>query len=137
MQPIVVTWDGGVRFSANIRGHKLTVDQPVNGGGEDSAPMPVELVPTALGTCVAYYVHQFLSARGLDATGLTVETSATGAAGPNRLARFEVQVRIPGGLPDKYRDAVVRAAESCTVHHTLTHTPEIVVELETGATAGV
>lgn len=133
MRPIVVSWDGGVKFTADIRGHKLTVDQPVKGGGEDSAPMPLELLPTALGTCVALYVQQFLVTRGLDPTGMTVEIGAMGAPNPNRIGRFNVDVKIPGGVPEKYQDAVKRAAESCTVHHTLTHTPEIAVTVADGS----
>jgi uncharacterized OsmC-like protein len=136
MQPIVVSWNGGVRFTADIRGHKVTVDQPQRGGGEDSAPMPLELVPTALGTCVALYVQQFLATRGLDPAGMTVEVNAVGAPNPNRIARFEVDVKIPGGVPEKYREAVKRAAEGCTVHHTLTHGPEIAVTVVEGAAAG-
>lgn len=132
MKPIVVSWEGGARFTADIRGHKLTVDQPEKGGGADSAPMPVELLPTSLGTCVALYVQRFLATRQLDASGLTVEVTSTGAPNPNRIARFAIEVKIPGGVPEKYRDAVRRAAEGCTVHHTLTHAPEIVVEIREG-----
>ena len=133
MRPIVVSWEGGARFTADIRGHRVTVDQPEKGGGEDRAPMPVELLPASLGTCVALYVHRFLAIRGLDSTGLTVEVTATGAPNPNRIGKFGIDVKIPGGLPEKYRDAVRRAAEGCTVHHTLTHAPEIVVEVREGA----
>jgi ribosomal protein S12 methylthiotransferase accessory factor len=136
MQPIVVSWDGGVRFTADIRGHGVTVDQPARGGGTDSAPMPVELLPAALGTCVALYVQQFLVTRGLDPAGMTVEVNTVGAANPNRIGRFDVQVKIPGGVPEKYRDAVRRAAEGCTVHHTLTHVPEIAVRVSEGAGVG-
>jgi uncharacterized OsmC-like protein len=95
--------------------------------------MPVELMPASLGTCVALYVHRFLATRGLDSTGLTVEVTAVGAPNPNRIGKFGVDVKIPGGVPEKYRDAVRRAAETCTVHHTLTHAPEIVVALTEGA----
>jgi ribosomal protein S12 methylthiotransferase accessory factor len=137
MRPIVVSWDGGVRFTADIRGHKVTVDQTQRGGGEDSAPTPLELLPTALGTCVALYVQQFLVTRGLDPTGMTVEVGTVGAANPNRIARFAVEVKIPGGVPEKYRDAVKRAAEGCTVHHTLSHGPEIAVSVLEGSPAAV
>jgi uncharacterized OsmC-like protein len=129
MKPITVTWDGGVRFTADVRGHTVSVDQPPQAGGADTAPMPLELLPTSLGTCVALFVQQFLVTRGLDATGLTVVVTAAGATNPHRLGRFDVEVRIPGGVPEKYREAVVRAAETCTVHHTLTHAPEIRVEV--------
>jgi uncharacterized OsmC-like protein len=137
MRPITVTWDGGLKFTANIRGHRLTVDQPREAGGEDGAPMPLELVPAALGTCVALYVQRFLATRGLDPRDLGVEVTATGATDPHRLGRFEVRVTIPGGVPEKYRDAVRRAAEGCTVHHTLTHPPEISVSITAGPAARV
>jgi len=133
MKPITVTWDGGVRFTADIRGHKVTVDQPPQGGGQDAGPMPLELVPAALGTCVALFVQQFLVTRRLDATGLTVQVFTAPESNPHRIGRFEVVVSIPKGLPEQYREAVVRVAESCTVHHTLSHQPEIAVEVLEGA----
>jgi putative redox protein len=130
-----VTWDGGVRFTADVRGHKVHVDQPRQGGGEDTAPSPLELVPVALGTCVAFFVQRFLAARGLDSTGLEVAVGVSGAANPHRIGAFDVRVRVPAGLPERYRDAVVHAAETCTVHHTLTHKPEIAVTLEEAVVA--
>jgi putative redox protein len=131
MRPLVkVTWDGGVRFTADIRGHKVRVDQPRQGGGEDTAPGPLELVPAALGTCVAYFVQQFLVTRGVDPSGLEVAVGVAGAPDPHRIGRFDVRVRVPEGMPERYREAVVRAAETCTVHHTLSHRPEIAVALE-------
>jgi uncharacterized OsmC-like protein len=128
--PVAVTWDGGTRFTADIRGHKVEVDQPVRAGGTDAAPTPLELVPAALGTCIGYFVQQFLAARGLDATGMRVEVLAHGAADPHRIGRFEVEVVIPGGVPERYLAAVRRAAETCTVHHTLSHAPEIAVHVD-------
>lgn len=136
MRPLVkVSWDGGVRFTADVRGHKVRVDQPRQGGGEDTAPSPLELLPTSLGTCVAFFVHQFLATRGVDATGLEVDVGVMGAPNPHRIGRFEVRVGLPGGVPERYRDAVARVAETCTVHHTLTHAPEIAVTVEEGVLA--
>jgi len=129
MKPITVTWDGGVRFTADIRGHKVAVDQPPQGGGADSAPMPLELLPASLGTCVALFVQQFLAARGLDPTGMEVQVFAAAAANPHRIGQFGVTVSVPKGIPEKYREAVKRVAESCTVHHTLMHRPDIEVEI--------
>jgi putative redox protein len=136
VKPIIVTWDGGVRFTADIRGHKLTVDQPRHAGGGDAGPMPLELLPASLATCVAIYVQQFLATRHLDPTGMEVQVSSAGASNPHRIGLLEVSVSVPKGIPEQYREAVVRAAESCTVHHTLTHAPEIRVSvLETALTA--
>jgi putative redox protein len=136
VRPLVkVSWDGGVRFTADIRGHKVKVDQPRQGGGEDSAPGPLELLPASLGTCVAYFVQQFLATRGLDTTGLEVEVGVMGAPNPHRIGRFDLRITLPGGVPERYRDQIVRVAETCTVHHTLTHQPEITVAVEEGVAA--
>ncbi len=136
MRPVTVTWDGGVRFTADVRGHKIAVDQPPQGGGMDPGPMPLELMPAALGTCVALFVQQFLTTRGLDASGLEVQVGTSGAANPHRIGRFDVSVSVPAGVPEQYRDALVRVAESCTVHHTLSHRPEIAVKVLAGAVTG-
>jgi len=106
VKPITVTWDGGVHFTADIRGHKVAVDQPPQGGGTDGAPTPLELVPAALGTCVAFFVQQFLVTRGLDATGMEVQVFTAPAPNPHRIGQFEVAVSVPKGIPEKYRDAV-------------------------------
>ena len=135
MQPITVTWDGGVRFTADVHGHKVKVDQPVQAGGGDTAPSPLELLPASLGTCVAYFVQRFLDARGLSPEGLTVTVTASGASNPHRIGEFDVQVGIPGGVPEKYRDAVLRAAETCTVHNTLEHAPAVRIAINEGAAA--
>jgi uncharacterized OsmC-like protein len=82
------------------------------------------------------FVQQFLATRGLDASGLEVQVASAGAVNPHRIGRFDVTVAIPKGIPPQYRDAVVRVAESCTVHHTLQHSPEIAVNvLESALTA--
>jgi putative redox protein len=126
----LVTGEGGLRFTASIRGHQVHTDQPLNAGGEDSAAMPLELLAASMGTCIALYAHQFCAARGIAADGLTVEVGYETAKGPKRISRFDVGVLLPEGFPDQYRDAVERAVKSCPVHNTLSHPPEINVALE-------
>ena len=127
-QPMVVTHEGGVRFSTQIRGHRLTVDQPRAGGGEDSAPMPLELLGASLGTCVALYVQQFCHARGLPYEGMRVEVDPRGAQG--RIGRFDVRVILPEALPPQYAQLLERVARSCPAHNTLAHGAEIAVDIE-------
>lgn len=125
----VVTGDGGLRFAANIRGHRVVTDQPHWAGGDDSAAMPLELMSAALGTCVALYAHQFCATRGIPHEGLRVEVRSESAAAPKRIGRFEVRVILPEDLPAHYRPAIERAVRSCPVHNTLMHAPVIEVEV--------
>ena len=129
-QPIVVTHERGKRFLARIRSHVLSVDQPVAGGGDDSAPMPLELMGASLGTCVALYVQQFLRARGLSHAGLRVEVEQGMARDPYRIAEFTVRVVLPDGVPPEYTELLERVARSCPAHHTLTHAARVAVMID-------
>ena len=133
--PIVVTHDGGVRFAAQVRSHRIVVDQPLRGGGEDSGPSPIELLGAALGTCVALYVQQFCHARELPYDGLRVEVEQYGATNPGRIGRFVVRVMLSTELPEHYAAMLERVAQSCPAHNTLVHGAEVTVLVETPTAA--
>jgi putative redox protein len=126
--PMVITHEGGVKFAAQIRQHQVIVDQPLRGGGEDSAPMPLELLGASLGTCVALYVQQFCHVRGLHYEGMRVEVDPRGAQG--RIDRFGIRVVMPAPLPPQYAQMLERVARSCPAHNTLAHGAEIAVDIE-------
>lgn len=126
--PMVVTHEGGLKFAAQIRQHRLLVDQPVGGGGEDAAPMPLELLGASLGTCVALYVQQFCEARRLPYEGMRVEVDPRPEQG--RIGRFDVRVVMPEPLPPQYAQLLERVARSCPAHNTLAHGAEIAVDIE-------
>jgi len=129
---LTVVADGGLRFVAEIRGHRIATDQPGFGGGADSAPMPLELMTASLGSCIALYVERFLAARGIAADGLRVEVEAIPAAHPKRIGRFDVRIVLPDGVPEAYLPMLERVATNCPAHHTLTQPPEIGIELVGG-----
>jgi len=132
--PMVITHEGGVKFAAQIRGHRVLVDQPAAGGGEDSAPMPLELLGASLGTCVALYVQQFCQARGLPYAGMRVEVDSRGAQG--RIGQFDVRVTLPEALPAHYAQMLERVARSCPAHNTLVHGAEVAVQIEAPVPVG-
>jgi len=132
-QPIVVTHEGGVQFAAQVRSHRILVDQPEKGGGADAGPAPIELLGVSLGTCVALYVQQFCQSRGLPYDGLRVEVQQRGAQNPNRIGEFAVRVVLPGGVPEEHRAILERVARSCPAHNTLAHGAEVLMEFAVGA----
>ena len=126
--PMVVTHEGGVRFAAQIRQHRLTVDQPASGGGEDTAPTPIELLGASLGTCIALYVQQFCHTRSLPYQGMRVEVNPQGAHG--RIGRFDVRVVLPEPLQPHHAQMLERVVRSCPAHNTLAHGAEVAVTIE-------
>lgn len=45
-------WKGGTKAESDIRGFKVTMDEPPDLGGTDTGPNPVEMVLAALGSCL-------------------------------------------------------------------------------------
>jgi uncharacterized OsmC-like protein len=127
-----VSYSGGLKFSADVRGHLVLTDQPVEAGGDDSAASPLELIGVALGSCIALYVTRFCLARGISPSGLRVEVAQETAKSPHRVSRYLVQLTVPYDLPATYRTTVERVAQSCAVHNTLLHSPQIEIELQDG-----
>lgn len=127
--PIVVTHEGGVRFAAQIRSHRVIVDQPARAGGSDAGPAPIELLGASLGTCVALYVQQFCHVRGLPYDGLRVEVEQYGAANANRIGTFVVRVLLGHELPEEYASMLERVARSCPAHNTLRHGAEVEISV--------
>lgn len=135
-RPMVTTHDGGLKFTTDIRGHKVVVDQPKGAGG-DEAPTPLELMGASLGACVALYVQQFCKTRGLNHEGMRVEVQQIGARGPSRIGRFEVRVVLREELPAEYAELLERVARSCPAHNTLVHGSEVSVRIEQAEPAAV
>jgi uncharacterized OsmC-like protein len=133
--PIVVTHEGGVQFAAQVRAHRLLVDQPERGGGADAGPSPIELLGVSLGTCVALYVQQFCHSRGLSHEGMRVEVQQRGAQNPNRIGEFAVRVVLPAGLPAEHVEMLERVARSCPAHNTLVHGAEVAMQIDIGVPA--
>jgi len=117
--PTVVTHVSGVKFAIRIRSHEILVDQTVNGGGTDEAPTPLELLGASLGSCIAYYVHQFLHVRALSADGIVVAVSHRSSSSPSRIESFEVKVTLPAEVPMHFRPLLQRVLDACPAHNTL------------------
>jgi putative redox protein len=120
---MIISFPGGARVNAEFGGHTVQTDQPPQGGGDGSAPTPFALFLSSIGTCAGIYVLGFCKQRGLPADGIrivqqTERDPATGLVGTIRL-----NIEVPPSFPEKYYDALIRAADQCTVKKHLEHPP--------------
>lgn len=112
---LVVTLPGGKKVDARIGEHVVRTDQPLSNGGEDSAPSPFNLFLAAIGTCAGIYVAGFCQRRGLPTEGIRLRQRSHLDPETGVLARVEIDVEVPPGFPEKYREALVRVADQCAV----------------------
>ncbi|MGW7445701.1 OsmC family protein [Kitasatospora sp. NPDC054795] len=124
-------------YAIGIRSHALSVDQPIDAGGGDSAPTPVELCAAALASCTAHYAGSYLDRHNLSRDGLRVTADYTMAQDrPARIASVSIEVTAPS-LPPERAAGLLAVVGHCTVKNTLNHPPEVTVSLNsTGGSAG-
>ena len=121
---------GKVSFTVQARNHLVLSDQPKVNGGTDMGMTPPELFLASLGTCVGYYVAQYFDARMLKCEGLEIHVQGEILSNPGRIGKVTVQIRLPVDLKPDRLEVLLRTINHCTIHNTLTHPPEIAVEIQ-------
>jgi len=101
-------------------GATLETAAPLDNGGKGDGFSPTDLAATSLGTCIATVLGLYASRNGLDLTGMKVgvEKEMT-SAGPRRIARLDVEVRLPLRRREPHATALEQAAAGCPVHRSL------------------
>jgi ribosomal protein S12 methylthiotransferase accessory factor len=127
MMEIRVAFPGEARVEAHIDHHCVMTDQSVQEGGGDAAPNPFALFLASLATCAGHYVLKFCRGRGIATEGLALTQRVEVDPMAKRVAKVSIEIHTPPGFPEKYREAVIRAAEQCTVKRALFDPPEVEV----------
>jgi putative redox protein len=125
---ITVSFPGGKRVDAMFDGGVVRTDQPVDMGGDASAPAPFELFLASLATCSGIYVLGFCQARGIPTEGIRLEQRTSYDDTGRVLTDVAIDVHLPQSFPEKYRSAVVAAANNCKVKKVLAAPPRFDVK---------
>ena len=127
---ISITFPGGARGDASFKGFVVQTDQPVYAGGEGSAPTPFATFLASIGACAGIYVLGFLRQRGLPTDGVRIVQRMHSNPMTGMVSQIDLQIDVPEGFPEKYKDALVRSAELCAVKKHFEHVPEFHVTTE-------
>jgi len=118
-----ITFPGGKRVDAEYNGFTHRTDQPLDNSGENSAPQPFDLFLVSLGTCAGIYVLSFCQKRGIDTSALELRQSMEFDMQTHLVSKINIEIILPASFPEKYRAAVVQAAQLCTVKKHLENPP--------------
>lgn len=122
-----ITFEGKKKVVVEYNNHRIVTDQPERGGGEGSAPAPFDLFLASLGTCAGIFVRSFCDQRNIPTDGIYLEQDMKFDAASHLITHIEIRVYLPAGFPEKYRDAVVNAANLCAVKRHLHNPPVMTV----------
>jgi ribosomal protein S12 methylthiotransferase accessory factor len=127
-----IYFDGNKRVNARYNGNIIKTDQPLEAGGDSSAPAPFDLFLASIGTCAGFYVKSFCDQRGIDADNIKIIQEMKYDLTRKMISKVNIIIQLPADFPQKYKDAVVNAANLCAVKKHLISAPDLEVSSKIG-----
>lgn len=109
---------GTFRHSVQVREHQLTVDEPLDGGGEDAGPDPQELLAVSLASCSAITMEMYAARKGWDIGHVEVDVDYRPAE-RGCPTKFELVLRLGDDLPEEQVQRLLTIAAKCPIHRAL------------------
>lgn len=112
---IKTEWKGDMAFESDVNGHKVRMDAPVEGGGQNSGPGPKKLMLVALSGCTGMDVVSILKKMRLDLEKCNIEVQGeVSEEHPKQYTKMHVIYEFTGkNLPlDKLEKAVKMSADT-------------------------
>jgi putative redox protein len=118
---VQVKWLGGYRTDIDVRGvHFLHGDETPQYGGDDTGPMPTELLLAAIGSCMCLAIAHVARKRQITITQLALDVDADKDMNAFRFQDIYLVARAD--LPQDQLDALLELARHyCFVSNTLRH----------------
>lgn len=131
-QDMKVSFPGGLRVDVEYKGFVIKTDQPTYQGGEGSEPAPFDLFLASIATCAGYYVLAFCNKRGIstEKAGVVMRTSRNPET--KMIEKISIEIQLPPEFPEKYKKAVIKVVNGCSVKVHILNPPAFHVEAKTG-----
>lgn len=129
---MMITFPGGKKVEAQYGGFTVKTDQPVVDGGAGAAPSPFDLFLASIGTCTGYYVLSFCQKNNIPTENITLTAHFQRNPSTHLVENILIDIYVPQEFPEKYKNAIVKAADICTIKRNLQDPPTIEIKLVRG-----
>ena len=100
-------------------GSRLETDTPPEFGGGGTTFSSTDLVAAGLGSCIASSLGPIAVGEGFSFEAVKVEVDKSLTSKPKGLGHLTVRIKLPAPLSDRQVTLFKNAAESCTVHRSI------------------
>lgn len=118
-----VDFPGGLKVDARFDEFTISSDQPANNGGDNTAPSPFLIFLASIANCAGFYVLSFCKKHDLPTEGVRVVQRTSSNPTTHMVESVDIEIQVPASFPEKYHDALVRAADLCKVKKHLEKPP--------------
>lgn len=126
-----IFFEGKKKVNAEINGQIIPTDQPLQAGGDGSAPAPFTLFLASIGTCAGIYIKSFCDQRGIPTDEISITQKMNYNYKTRLIDHIELKVHLPASFPEKYKSALINTANLCAVKEHLKNPPAIEVNTYT------
>jgi putative redox protein len=128
---MIIDFPGGLKVDAHFGPYTIETNQPGSQGQPGSAPTPFATFLASIGTCAGIYVLGFCKQRGIPTDGIRIIQSLKNNPFTGMISGVNLEIQLPLDFPEKYRDAVIRAADQCAVKKHFENPPEFYIYTKT------
>ncbi|MBE9522486.1 MAG: OsmC family protein [Proteobacteria bacterium] len=121
---VEVSFPDGKKIDAKIGEFTINTDQAIANGGDESAPEPFQLFLASIATCAGIYALSFCQSRNIRPDGMALSMECEWDEDKKRYPKMSIDLRLPEGFDEKYREAVVRSMDLCSVKKHMMDPPE-------------
>ena len=107
-----------LRHTVQVREHQLTVDEPLEEGGDDAGPDPLELLAVSLASCTAITMEMYAARKGWEIGHVEVDVEYSPAE-RGCPTKFQLVMRLADDLPEDQVERLRAIAAKCPVHRAL------------------
>lgn len=138
MSKTIIRLGDGFRTTISAGDHTFHADEPVQDGGTDTGPSPMQMLLGALGSCMSITARMYAERKGWPLEGVEVALDIErfrGSEYPDYdgnasfIHEIRDQITFYGPLDDKQRDRLLYIAGRCPVHRVIENPALFVDEL--------
>ena len=119
----------GQKLQASFGEHQIISDQSVSAGGDNSYPEPFDYFLASMPLCAGFYIRKFCEARGISTEGISLTQEHSTIGEDKYHKNFAIKVTLPEEFPDKYKKALLAAANTCTVKKVIQAMPDFDIQI--------
>jgi putative redox protein len=119
-----VIFGDNYRIDVDYKGFVVKTDQPVRDGGDGTALSPFDYFLVSLAACAGFYALAFCRERKIPVEGLGVTMSTERGEVSKMIDKVTITVDLPPHFPEKYKFALVKAVDHCTVKAHILRAPQ-------------
>ncbi|MHC9087212.1 OsmC family protein [Tenacibaculum sp. IMCC1] len=112
----VTLTDRNYLAEAKMRNHFAVIDEPLDKGGDDNGPTPVEYLLTAIGGCVSITLRMYAERKGWDLGKVTVNVSQKEELTPEGIKKLLVEeISFEKEVTEEQHTKLLEIAGKCPV----------------------